>query len=192
MKNDHIKLYLMSAITMGAIFVAIAGTAFSEPLTDPPTGNVTPTFSGLNVEGDFDLKGAIANDGVTWEQFGGVWVPVPNIVSILDHVSVTGNLNVVGDITTSGGTTNNIGRFYIRNASINIPTSGLGDEIVSVTCDSGDYVTGCSSSFVADNYRDIHWGEIQGLNFCTAQAKNLGGTGDNSLIVYATCFSSDG
>ncbi|MBU1445690.1 hypothetical protein KKD70_00300 [Patescibacteria group bacterium] len=197
MSNDHIKLYLLSAMTMGAIFIAIASTAFSSPSTNPPIGAVTPTFSGLNVSGDFDFRGTLRNNGSTYiPGFGTIQAPVKinDLLSVTDGAMIGGNVALTGALSASGNirsTEGSIGRFYVRSNSINIPTGGLGNEIVTATCDDGDYASGCASSFISDHYLDRNIGEIAGSNFCTAQAKNLGGTDGDMLYVYTTCFSSN-
>lgn len=203
MKNDHIKLYLMSAITMGAIFVAIAGAAFSAPATDPPAGTVTPTFSGLNV------RGTIQNNSFVHCP-GGICPKTP--IKINDDMEVSGdiasgnadplritdNMTVEGDLDTSGTITSDtgIGSYYSNIKVVRITNANTGAFEV---CDSGDTMIGCEAYFDADSTSDIFKGSYIGdvlgnpgtEEICWGVGEDNAGANDY-MYVTTHCFDSQG
>jgi len=202
MKNDHIKLYLMSAITMGAIFVAIAGAAFSAPAGDPPTSNITPTFSGINVNGDIDLQGTITNDKVEQQcihtSSGEYCWDVDYNFIIDDNLEVTGDVESSGDINTSGTITSDdgIGSYYSNIKVVRITDAHTGAFEV---CDEGDIMVGCEAYFDADSSSDVfkgsYIGDILGNpgaeETCWGVGEDNAGS-DDYMYVTTYCFDSQG
>ncbi len=156
MKNKYLNLKnaLISAtvaVFTGVLLLGITVALGDAPTYDPPGAGVSPTFSGLTVDGDANLTGVIQN-GTNNDI---------NPFVILDNLSIDGNTEITGDIDISGSIDNSgvndggltvsdiyPGAKYIFNAvaihGINLIGDGLIDSVgaVKITDQDGVDITG--------------------------------------------------
>lgn len=138
--NDH-KFKLLTLAIVGVIGISIALVApnpvMSAPPGNPPTANVSPTFSGLTVTGDISVNGEVdSGSGLITSgniegngtlsvggnsTFGGTITSNKNITSKANIYTVgTGDIQSAGEITA----TNNIDAGGNISSTGNISTTG--------------------------------------------------------------------
>jgi len=96
------------------------------PSANPPGGNVTPTFTGLTVSGNFDLQGLIINT-------------LTNLITFGNNVSITGNLSASGTLNITGDTT--LGAIKTSGINDTGALSVSGDTYLAGTLNSGAITT---------------------------------------------------
>lgn len=153
--KKHFTISKISILLVFVVFALLYSSSFAQfllqpielqpitptttgPSSNPPGGAITPTFSGLNVNGNIDMKGSFKN---TYVQSGTAYP-----VMIDDSLQVTGDVSLGGNLTLGYGTAGagkinakQIGSFYRRLGSGNSGSA-------SASCDVGSVITGCSGN----------------------------------------------
>ena len=177
------------------------------PDVNPPGGDITPTFSGLIVDGiatvlDMIISGNLEigeNLTVRGSSRFASMLLSGNLAMhgtaqiYTDNVHTT-DVTASGDITSSYGT---IGSFYTKWASSPVTTAT--HNAASVECYTGDQMTGCSGYFSHDSTSDKFFGAyIGGLlgpddpgEKCIAAGGHGGGASD-MIYAVARCFDPAG
>ena len=115
-------------------------------------------------------------------------------------LGVNDSLSVSGDIKVSG-TSTKIGSYYTNYATCTIGGSmgaagNPGENGYRVSCDTNDYIVGCSAAFAfleTWDPGDIFLGtKIIGSTTCSGRADDGGTSNDDTLYVYARCFDPNG
>ena len=194
MKEYKLQLLTLAVIAVIALSISLTASApllSAAPSTNPPSGNVTPNFSGLNVTGNGVFGGTLRANGLL-SALGGLTV-VGNM-SLIGDTSFLSNYNIFfGDIETYGDISSygDIGSFYTKTMSTSITSSGA-HETPQVSCYSGDWVTGCNAILYSDSSSDKLYGTMtEGDRTCKAIAGNNGGSSD-TITLYARCFDPNG
>ncbi|MBA4337118.1 hypothetical protein C0416_05115 [bacterium] len=193
MKNLS-KIIAASIFLVFGLFTAI--TLFPNPLsalpsTNPPSGDIIPTFSGLNVTGDTDLRGNIENTGKIY--VAGIYIGERSVY-INDNLATSGDITVAGKIKAES-----VGRYYKVFDTVNVGKS-TSPQSASSICTTGDILTGCLGNVIQVEAGDIFLGSQNPMSAlttsveartCNAWHLNAGGgTADtDSLQATAICFS---
>ncbi len=191
--NDH-KFKLLALAIVGVIGISIALIApmpsIAAPPGNPPTANVSPNFSGLNVAVDATIGDDLVVGGrLSTDRFmvnTGSTI-INGDTGFFGLTTFFNDLDTYGDIITHTG---DIGSFYTKRMTTAVRTGGT--EIPGTSCYLGDWLSGCSAVFNYDSASDRFYGTYSaGNRTCRAQVKD-GGGGDDSVTIYARCFDPEG
>lgn len=165
-----VSIFLIFGVLVS--FTSFPNLLSAAPTTEPPSGAVSPTFSGLTVNGNIvmqnGLVGGIKNNSTLpfvtncrYEGFRYVCdteyidnpLQIDDNLAVLGNTRINGSLNTgavssgaissSGDITSSGNVKGaSFGRFYKKVTTSNVSVSAS-TRSVSAMCDLGDILTGC-------------------------------------------------
>ncbi|MFC1656169.1 hypothetical protein ACFL3C_04835 [Patescibacteria group bacterium] len=194
--NDH-KFKLLTLAIVGVIGISIALVApnpsIAAPPGNPPTANVSPNFTDVDLSGDLDVFGSIKNTKtltVPGPPCG--WSPWPfwqcTGPTSTWHFSafVNDGLDVNGHLQA-----NSIGKITVRSGSASILAGLHGGATAS--CYSSEIRLSCGGGFNAGLNMNLNY--IQPLagttTSCIAYATNNTGS-TRTINAYATCLDPDG
>lgn len=109
MENRNFKKalpYLATAVICGVVLISAGSVFGNNPNVNPPGLGVNPTFTGMTVDGDVQVNGAIDATTLTVQGdivTGGIESPNPGSFVIQDALLVAGNLFIDGFLKSDLG-----------------------------------------------------------------------------------------